>query len=476
MSLFSVFVLGPTAWAQGLDALKAGVVKIRASSGQIGTGFIVRVEPDVVYIITAAHVIAGDLQPQISFFSKSLVAAEPALLRGSVLPGAQVADDLRGLAIVVVRGKENIPAYAHALVFESSALLVSGGEEALVIGHPGGGGDWSVVKRDISNRVVHDITLDPGVASRFSGGPILVNAKVVGMVTSNRGEFGLGITHKNLLNYLEGIGIKPGSSIPRDDGGSQAEANKKKQETEKSLPKTKTGKDGAPMVLVPAGPFIMGSGDKDTHVNERPEHEVSLKDYYIDQFEVTVERYHRFMNQKKRLAPKYWEQVELRRDAQKPVVGIDWQDAKTYCQWAGKRLPTEAEWEKAARGTDRRMYPWGNDAPNSSTANFGKNRSDSIYADRLKNVGSYERGKSPYGAYDMAGNANEWVQDWYGRTYYQNSPRENPSGPMSGEFKVLRGGSLVWGDWFSRTTYRYAVLPRFRDTNYDGVRCAQEAR
>jgi hypothetical protein len=198
----------PLATAQDLDVLKAAVVKIRANTGQVGSGFIVRVEQDKVFIITAAHVIAGDPQPEVEFFSERNVP-----IKGAVLPGAEVNDDVRGLALVMVRGKEFLSKGIQSLAFGLATDLVSGGEEALVIGHPGGGGDWAVVKRHISNRVGRDITLDPGVMARFSGGPILVKNKVMGIVMTNRGGFGLGSTHKSVLDYMEGFGVVP-STVP----------------------------------------------------------------------------------------------------------------------------------------------------------------------------------------------------------------------------------------------------------------------
>ncbi len=257
-----------------------------------------------------------------------------------------------------------------------------------------------------------------------------------------------------------------------------------------------TGKDGAPMVLVPAGSFTMGSGESkesgfsqfmrglfespkrsaEWPEKEQPAHEVELDAFYLDQYEVTVERYQRFMSKTSRAQPEYWEQVELSRDAQKPVVGLNWDDARAYCEWAEKRLPTEAEWEKAARGTDTRTYPWGASQPNSSTANFGKGfyEMEKLYAEKLKAVGSYERGKSPYEAYDMAGNVWEWVGDWYGRDYYSASPQKNPQGPSSGEYKVLRGGSWTHGPSDLRSAFRGRHYPARRTADL-GVRCAQDA-
>ncbi len=194
-----------------------------------------------------------------------------------------------------------------------------------------------------------------------------------------------------------------------------------------------------PMVLVPAGEFIMGSqaGDPD----EQPAHRVYLDAYYMDKFEVTVGMYDAFLKAAGMDPPPDWEIMNKAQHQRRPVVNVDWADAATYCKWAGKRLPTEAEWEKAARGTDGRTYPWGNDPPTRLHANYGKEKWNDHGA--LVPVGALDDGKSPYGIYDMAGNVWEWTSDWYDKSYYRNSPAQNPKGAASGETKVVRGGS-----WF----------------------------
>lgn len=244
------------------------------------------------------------------------------------------------------------------------------------------------------------------------------------------------------------------------------------QPTEK-LPSAITGKDGAPMVLVPSGQFMMGSredmaGDKD----ELPAHPVYLDAYYIDQYEVTTSRYATFFKETNREVPRYWPGAALDELGRKPVVGVDWNDATEYCSWVGKRLPTEAEWEKAARGTDRRLYPWGNEAPDKTRAHFSKVELYFKYG-VFHDVGSFEAGKSPYGLYDMAGNVDEWVADWYDRQYYSKSPSRNPTGPLSGEDRVLRGGAWNFDSVGVRSASRNRNRPTIRIDNI-GFRCAQD--
>ena len=227
------------------------------------------------------------------------------------------------------------------------------------------------------------------------------------------------------------------------------------------------------MVLIDAGEFWMGSPDGEGDKAEHPRHKVYLDAFYMDKYEATSSRYAEFMRATGRPAPEYWDQMKIGKHNNHPVVGVDWHDADAYCRWAGKRLPTEAEWEKAARGTDERFYPWGNQEPASGIANFGHGFAGKVYDQGLEPVGTYEGGKSPYGIYDLAGNVWEWVADWYEENYYAKSPERDPKGSSSGQYRVLRGGSWNRQPKHVRSTLRFWLSPSFR---YDtvGFRCAQD--
>ena len=152
-----------------------------------------------------------------------------------------------------------------------------------------------------------------------------------------------------------------------------------------------------------------------------------------------------------------------------PVAGVSWHEVAAYARWAGQRLPTEAEWEKAARGTDGRMYPWGNEM------DFSRISYRLVGGRRTSLVGSHLAGASPYGVLDMAGNVCEWVSDWYGEAYYKNSPKKNPQGPLKGEFRVLRGGSFGSNRNQVQCVYRGFEKPDFTAFHI-GFRCAKAAR
>jgi formylglycine-generating enzyme required for sulfatase activity len=206
------------------------------------------------------------------------------------------------------------------------------------------------------------------------------------------------------------------------------------------------------MVYVPAGEFTMGSNEYD---NEKPVHPVTLDAFWIDRTEVTNAQYQKCVAASACAASEYTGDSKYN-GSQQPVVGVGWNDADGYCHWAGARLPTEAEWEKAARGTDGRIYPWGNETPACRKANYLGCKGGT------SQVGSYPSGASPYGALDMAGNVCEWVNDWYDGGYYSHSPANDPKGPDSGDHRVLRGGSWNHGEFGVRAAYRGSGDPTLR--------------
>lgn len=271
------------------------------------------------------------------------------------------------------------------------------------------------------------------------------------------------------------------------------------------------------MVLVPAGEFLRGSTGEQLEQykaicieelhddptclsfgDETPQREISLDSYWIDRYEVSNRDFERFAESNpdyKTVAERSGTSMAYDSNAAQyvpsaganwrhpqgpassiqdrpdnPVVHVAWQDAVNYCQWSGKRLPTEAEWEKAARGVDGRIYPWGFEFSTSSDKDRVNTYLGAVRG--LANVDGFALGASPYGAYNMLGNAFEWTADWYGPGYYASSPASNPVGPDSGTEKVRRGGSWVTSPALLRISWRVSRAPDFTDAN-TGFRCAK---
>lgn len=233
-------------------------------------------------------------------------------------------------------------------------------------------------------------------------------------------------------------------------------------------------RDPAAMVTIPEGRFIRGSGMEAGRADERPRRTIYLEAFMIDKYEVSNAQYLSFIAATGHKEPfnvyGTGSLFNVTGIGNVPVVQVTWHDAADYCQWVGKRLPTEAEWEKAARGTDGRAYPWGDKAPSSRHVNFNRAWAE---LGTLLPAGSLPDGASPYGVHDMSGNAREWVQDWYAKEYYRIAPDQNPKGPETGLLKVIRGGSWHSFDSDIRAAARgkggFALK-----THGTGFRCARD--
>lgn len=227
-----------------------------------------------------------------------------------------------------------------------------------------------------------------------------------------------------------------------------------------------SAKDGAPLVFIAAGVFTMGDDESS------PMRELYVSAFYLDKLEVTTDRYARFMDARGALAPPdEWDRVDVNVHGELAVVGVSWRDAQAYCQWAGKRLPTEAEWEKAARDGDARIYPWGNEEPKPEFAVYGRD-ADFAYEGGVAPVGTHT-GRSREGVDDLAGNVSEWISDWYSESFYRNDVRD-PRGPADGTHKVIRGSA--WRDPPEKLAAARRYFASQDHTSDDiGFRCAMDA-
>ncbi|MAT41802.1 MAG: hypothetical protein CL609_05630 [Anaerolineaceae bacterium] len=231
--------------------------------------------------------------------------------------------------------------------------------------------------------------------------------------------------------------------------------------------------DGMELMYVPAGNFTMGS---DRETNEKPAHEVTLDAFWIDKFEVTNAQFQNCVKDGNCDPPKSLKYFNKEEYQNHPVVFVNWYQANNYCQWAGRRLPTEAEWEMAARGPNSWIYPWGDDKPNEDQANYNQNKDNESGSSA---VGSFPNGMSIFGVMDLAGNVYEWVNDWYAEDYYSSDTTWiNPQGPTDGDKKVLRGGSLIDNQYALRSANRDGYPPEGSPgvgllEEFFGFRCAE---
>ena len=248
------------------------------------------------------------------------------------------------------------------------------------------------------------------------------------------------------------------------------------------LPQTVTGKDGAPLKRIPAGEFLMGTSisKRDGGRDEYPERRIFLDAFYMDSLEITNGRYLEFVKAAGHRIPEHprdktltlWQGATVPAAFKDhPVINVDWSDAAAYCEWAGRRLPTEAEWERAARGTTGRRFPWGDAEPTRTLANYLNQWRN---GGGLEPVGSHPQGASPEGVQDLQGNVWEWVADWYDPHYYEKGPLRNPKGPNEGTRKVMRGSGWESEAPVLRSAHRLSSDPKNRNHSL-GFRCAMDA-
>jgi formylglycine-generating enzyme required for sulfatase activity len=517
--LFMGLLACPTAsGAQQIDELKKGVVEITAQTDgktKQGTGFIVRLEKDAAYIVTASHVIEGDPQPTVVFRGKESKGF-PARVKGTK------GGDPRGMAVLVVLG--DLPQGIGALPM-SADFEINGGEEVTVIGFPRKPAvRWAVTPGVVTGQEGEYLVFSGAAAEGNSGGPVLRHGQVVGVVTEVLSQYGYAVPIPILRLALRGWGVS--LDAPPTVANRVPEEKNEKEPLRREI----TGKDGASMVLIPAGSFLMGSTkdeveraikdcvkelEKDQQTcegwfkPELPQHKVQMGAFYFDTYEVTNRRFQQFARQtgyrttaeregsaRAFVEGKGWEDVKGAHwqkpeagptvfdsnRAEHPVVAVSWDDAQAYCRWAEKRLPTEAEWEYAARAGTMTTYWWGQGNPGSRRV---ENIADESAKKLLKNimsgyddgsarsapVGSYEA--NPWGLHDISGNVAEWTADWYGEEYYGKSPARNPTGPSGGEYRVVRGGSWLNVPALVRSAGRGRNAPTARLGRL-GFRCAQD--
>ena len=474
-------VVSPRGWAQTAEDYKRSVVRITASDGTIGSGFVVEVSPEAVFLVSVSHILEkGDATPKVEF------EIAPRKSYDGVILDTQDGGD--GLALLRV----SAPFPGGLAAFPPAQDAPAIAQSIQVVGFPHSQGNrFSVLPGSVASRVGSNIGIAAPVGDGNSGGPVLSNGGVVGIVTRGGGGLGTATLASIVKIYLEGNGVDWGSGDRQPPPREVVAAPKPGALKDNST-------DGLKYVWVPPGTFEMGCspGDNDCLNDERPRHAVTIsKGFWLGQTEVTVGAYRRFAEKTGGKMPA--EPNVLGRvlnagwgDEDQPIVNVTWDEASTYCEWAGGRLPTEAEWEYTARaGTslvryrDLKAIAWygdnsGNPLDSTHTWDVRAGWDNKKYWEILKENGNRIqrvalKQANSSGLYDALGNVWEWSSDWYGEEYYSESPSTDPGGPDSGTMRVLRGGS-----WYDiprdlRTSNRGWVQPVGR-FNIIGFRCGRE--
>jgi formylglycine-generating enzyme required for sulfatase activity len=434
LALALLLLLPAAAFAQELDTTAISAL-VRISGTRNGTpvrgsGFVVGLDRDKATVVTAAHVIEGVQQVEVTF------AVDPTeSFPAGVVLGME-AGNPHGLAVFQVRGA--LPAGVTTLSFEIERRPRPG-ESLSLLGFPQMELTPRTTPRVLSSRRGTLLLVDQGIGESFSGGPVLQGGRVVGVVTETDEQTTYAVTAVVAREALEGWEVKLGPAAPRV--------------AEKCVSGEENTEAGIIWVRICPGTFTMGSAENDprAEADEKPAHQVNLSELWIGKTEITHEQYRRFRS-------------EHPGEARLPVAEVNWFGAKAACEFFGGRLPTEAEWEYAARAGSQTAWSFGDDESRvGEHAWYAENSGNTRYP-----VGT--RTANPWGLHDMHGNVWEWVADWYGT--YLGAAQTDPRGPTTGTVRVLRGGSFLNPPGLLRSTRRDSVEPE-RHSGAVGFRCVR---
>ncbi|OAI13787.1 MULTISPECIES: SUMF1/EgtB/PvdO family nonheme iron enzyme [Methylomonas] len=474
------WLIAGSAWAENYDALRAGIVKVTTTDGRIGTGFVVQIDGNNAYVVTASHVVEGEQNPALTLFQRQ---NDP--LRGQVihLEGG----DPRGLALVKING--NLPSGLVALPL--AADNVRPDESIVLIGFPLGGGAWMPVVGQVGTPNNKDMTMSAIIEEGNSGGPVLYNRQVAGVVMKQSGEktFGKAVPISIVKTTLENWGVVVGNSS-RSTVTVTAASN---PEPCRLCPD---------MVNIPAGDFWMGSADNEPNADkdEKPRHKVHVEAFRLAKYEVSRAEFEAFVEATGHVtgecnawdgkqwvskAGSSWRQPGFEQSGDHPVVCVSHDDAQAYIRWLNQqtgftyRLPIEAEWEYAARAGASTTYPWGSDVDDAcyyaNVADLTSKKTlnwDPVVSCADGYVYTAPRGRlraNGFGLHDISGNVWEWTCSVYTENGYDGSEKRC----VGTGRRVIRGGSWNYGPVNLRSANRNGSNPDNRFSGL-GFRLAQD--
>ncbi len=454
VALALILLLPAAAAAQGPDQARSALVRISGERGGTpvqGSGFVVGLDGDKATIATAAHVVEGVERLVVSF-----AAADPSESLPAAGPVRMDAGSRHGLALFQVRG---IPPGVTALSFDTENRPAMGAA-LFLLGYPQRALTPRTTQRVLGDRSGTLLLIDQDVGEGFSGGPVLLNGKVVGVVTDTDDQTTYAVNAVVAREALEGWGVRLGGTAGSQAAGAPPRTAPQARPAEPAPPKPcvpgeESTEAGMVFVRICPGTFTMGSAANDPQADsdEKPAHEVTLSELWIGKTEVTNEQYRRF-------------RPNQQGEAKLPATNISWDEAKAACEHFGGRLPTEAEWEYAARAGSRTAWSFGDDEKKlGEHAWYEANAGSAAHP-----VGTKK--PNAWGVHDMHGNVWEWVGDWHGP--YPIAAQRDPTGPTTGTSRVLRGGSF-FPPRSLRSADRDGFLPEGRN-GFIGFRCVRAPR